>query len=127
MEKTKSFEELFVWRYAHEFVLNTYKVIELYTKNEIFGLISQFRRAEISIAANNAEGYKKKGKADKLRVFNFSQGSLEECRYSILPSKDLNYYADNVYIGLIEKIEKTSRLLNSYCQVISDSLRKKIP
>ena len=50
-----------------------------------------------------------------------------ECRYHILLGKDLNYYEDNIYIGLIEKIEQTSHLLNSYCQVISDSIGKKVP
>jgi len=127
MEKTKTFEELLVWKSAHEFVLNAYKVTESFPKNEIFGLVSQFRRAAVSIAANIAEGYKKKGKADKLRFFNISQGSLEECRYYILLGKDLNYYTNDVYTGLLEKIEQTSRLLNSYCQVISNSLRNKIP
>lgn len=127
MEKTKTFEELLVWRCAHEFFLNTYKLTESFQKSEFFGLISQFRRAAVSIAANIAEGYKKKGKADKLRFFNISQGSLEECRYYILLGKDLNYYEDNIYIGLTEKIEQTSRLLNSNCQVIFDSIRKKVP
>ena len=80
MEKTKTFEDLLVWKCAHEFVLEVYKITETFPKNEVFGLTSQFRRAAVSVAANIAEGYKKKGKADKLRFFNMSQGSLEESR-----------------------------------------------
>lgn len=54
---------------------------------ERFGLISQFQRATVSITAIIAEGYRKIGKADKLRFLNTSQGSLEECRNYIILSK----------------------------------------
>lgn len=54
---------------------------------ERFGLISQFQRATVSITANIAEGYRKIGKADKLRFLNTSQGSLEEGRNYIILSK----------------------------------------
>ncbi len=121
MEKTKTFEDLLAWKCAHEFVLVTYKVTELFPKSEMYGLANQFRRAAVSIAANIAEGYKKKGKADKLRFFNISQGSLEECRYYIILSKDLNYCKTDIYTELVEKIEQTSRLLNSYCYAIAES------
>jgi four helix bundle protein len=70
MEKTKTFEELNVWKCAHEFVIMTYKESELFPKSEIFGLMCQFRRAAIPIAANIAEGYKKRGKADKLLILS---------------------------------------------------------
>jgi four helix bundle protein len=60
MEPTKSFEDLNAWKKAHQFVLKVYKISEHFPKNEMFGLTSQFRRAAISIAANIAEGYKKK-------------------------------------------------------------------
>ncbi len=79
MEKSKSFTELIVWQKAHEFVLKIYLLTSSFPKSEIFGLTSQFRRAVVSIAANIAEGYVKKGKLDKVRFFNIAQGSLAEC------------------------------------------------
>jgi four helix bundle protein len=91
MEKTNSFIDLIMWQKSHDFVLESYKVTENYPRNELFGLVSQLRRAAISIPANIAEGYKRKGKIEKLRFFNISQGSLEECRYYLILSKDLNY------------------------------------
>jgi four helix bundle protein len=87
MEKSQSFQDLIVWKKAHEFVLAVYKASEFFPKSELFGLVSQFRRAAISIAANIAEGYKKKGKMDKLRFYNISQGSLEECRTTLYYQK----------------------------------------
>ncbi len=88
---TRTFVDLIVWQKAHNFVLEVYKLTENFPKSELFGLVSQFRRAAVSIAANIAEGYRKTGKRDKLRFLNMAQGSLEECRYYIILSKDLNY------------------------------------
>ena len=78
---TQSFMDLFAWQKAHQFVLMVYRFTNQYPVYERFGLCSQFQRAAVSIAANIAEGYKKTGKADKLRLMNIAQGSLEECRY----------------------------------------------
>jgi len=88
---TTSFIDLRLWQEAHKFVLLAYKSTEIFPKGEMFGLTSQFRRAAVSIAANIAEGYPKKGINDKLRFYNISQGSLEECRYYIILSFDLKY------------------------------------
>lgn len=118
MERTKTFEELNAWQKAHAFVLEVYKNTEQFPKKEDYGLTSQFRRAAISIAANIAEGYRKKGKADKLRFFNISQGSLEECRYYIILSSDLKFISDDSKMVLFSLIEDTSRLLNGYCKAI---------
>jgi len=124
MQKTNSFKDVEAWKKAHEFVLNIYKITETFPKNEIFGLSSQFRRAAISIAANIAEGYKKKSNADKLRFYNMSQGSIEECRYYILLSSDLKYIVPENFIKLDTEIEFCSKLLNNYCRAILNNLNK---
>jgi four helix bundle protein len=121
MEKTKTFEELTVWKMSHEFTLLMYKFTEPFPKSEIFGLTSQFRRAAVSISANIAEGYKKKSTADKLRYYNISQGSLEECRYYIILSFDLGYLTNETNILLKDKIEETSKLLNAYYRAIAQN------
>jgi len=116
MEKTVSFQQLLVWQKAHQFVLLVYKTTELYPQKEMFGLTSQFRRAAISIAANMAEGYKKKGYKNKIHFFNIAQGSLEECKYHIILSKDLNYPSDSELEILSEEI---SKLLAGYIKSIN--------
>ena len=116
MEKSKSFRDLIVWKKAHHFTLLTYKATKKFPKEEMYGLTSQFRKASVSITANIVEGYKRKGLKDKLRFFNFSQGSLEECRYYIILSKDLGYI--NEEEELQESIEESSKLLNAYCKSI---------
>jgi four helix bundle protein len=116
MEKTVSFQQLLVWQKAHQFVLLVYKTTELYPQKEMFGLTSQFRRAAISIAANIAEGYKKKDYKNKIHFFNIAQGSLEECKYYIILSKDLNYPSDSELEILSEEI---SKLLTGYIKSIN--------
>ena len=111
-----SFENIIAWQKAHAFVLFVYRVTRHFPKDEIFGLTSQFRRAAVSIEANIAEGYKKLSKADKLRFFNISQGSLEECRDYIILSRDLNFLQKGEFEALCTSIEEASKLLNAYCK-----------
>ena len=121
MEASKSFFDLFVWKKAHEFVLCVYRVCRKFPDFEQFGLRSQFTRAAVSIPANIAEGYKKLSKADKLRFFNISQGSLEECKYYILLSKDLGYISNESYIELCSLAKETSKLLLLYIQGVQNN------
>jgi four helix bundle protein len=121
LEPAKSFRDLILWQKAHEFVLSTYSYTSDFPKNEIYGLTSQFRRAAVSVAANIAEGFIKRTAPDKLRFLNIAQGSLEECRYYIVLSKDLKY-GEN---GQIEnQAEEVSKILNSYMKAINSTERK---
>ncbi len=112
------FEDIYAWQKAHAFVLLVYRVTAHFPETERYGLMSQFRRAAVSIEANIAEGYKKLSKADKLRFFNISQGSLEECRDYIILSRDLNFLQEGEFEALCISIEEASKLLNAYCKGI---------
>jgi four helix bundle protein len=114
--KSQSFTELIVWQKAHQFVLSVYEITKGFPKEEIYGLTSQFRRAAVSIPANIAEGYRKRGKKDKVRYFNIAEGSLEECKYYLILSKDLKYIVDNV--DIFSLAEEVSKLLYSYSKAI---------
>ena len=119
---SNSFMDIKAWQLAHQFVVDVYKLTREFPDTERYGLCSQFQRAAVSIAANIAEGYKKLGKADKLRFFNISQGSLEECRYYILLSRDLGYIDNDSYDSLNNEIEKVSWYTNACCKgVINNS------
>jgi len=85
------FTDLKVWQKSHNFVLNIYRVTRDFPMEERFGLISQMRRAAVSVPANIAEGFRKKGKKDKANFFNIAQGSLDEAKYYIILSRDLGY------------------------------------
>jgi four helix bundle protein len=112
------FEDLVVWQKAHQFVLAIYRLSRTLPRSETYGLSSQFRRAAVSIAANIAEGFKKRGRADKLRFYNIAQGSIEESRYYLILAKDLEY-GDVSELSLL--LEEISKLLEAYSQAILDS------
>ena len=118
MELTFSFESIIAWQKAHAFVMLVYEITQQFPIEEKFGLTSQFRRAAISIEANIAEGYKKIGRADKLRFLNIAQGSVEECRDYIILSRYLKYIQAEQFCNLRDYIEETSKLLNGYCNGI---------
>ena len=116
--KAKKFEDLVVWQKAHQLVIKIYKLTKNYPKNEMFGLTSQFRRAAISVPANLAEGFKRVTLPDKLRFYNIAQGSLEEVRYYLILSQDLEYAQTT---DLMEDLEEVSRLLEAFMK----SLKRK--
>ncbi len=76
------------------------------------------RRAAVSIAANIAEGFRKRTRADKARFMNIAQGSLEESRYYLILAGDLGYGAVN---PAINQLEEVSKLLGAYLRAILDS------
>lgn len=117
-EAAKSFQDLIVWQKAHQWVLLVYHFSDCFPKREIYGLTSQLRRAAVSIPANIAEGFKKKGKADKVRFMNIAQGSLEESRYYLILAKDLGYGNS---LQLITQLEEVSKLLEAYSTAILNS------
>jgi len=69
------------------------------------------RRAAVSIPANFAEGYKKRGRSDKARFMNIAQGSVEEVRYYLILSSDLGY-ADTE--KAMRDLDEVSRMLDAY-------------
>ena len=116
--RASSFRDLIVWKKAHEFVLSVYKLTDHFPKQEAYGLTSQMRRAAVSIPANIAEGFRKRGKADKARFMNTAEGSLEECHYYLILAQDLGYCESG---ELMERLNEVSRLLNAYAKAILSS------
>lgn len=117
-EPAKTFEDLVVWRKAHQFVLAVYRLSQTFPRSETYGLSSQFRRAAASIAANIAEGFRKRGKADKLRFLNIAQGSLEESRYYLILARDLEYGDISELNAMLVEV---SKLLEAYSKAILNS------
>jgi len=109
-EKIARFEDLSVWQKAHQLVLQVYRITGSFPAEERFGLSSQMRRAAVSVPANLAEGFKKRGVKDKLNFYNIAQGSLEELRYYLILSKDLGYLSDNH--EMVEAADEIARMLH---------------
>lgn len=88
MEKIVRFQQLKVWQQAHQLVLQVYALTKTFPADEKFGLISQMRRASVSVPANIAEGFKRRDQNEKVRFYNIAEASLEELKYYFILSKD---------------------------------------
>lgn len=113
--KIKCFTGLIVWEKAHKLVLNVYCNTRHFPDDERFGLIAQLRRSSSSICANIAEGYKKSTK-EFVRYLAIAEGSLEESKYHLILSKDLNYLNEVHFVELYKQCEEIGRMLNSLMQ-----------
>jgi four helix bundle protein len=111
----RTFQDLVVWQKAHLFVLGAYAYSGAFPKSETYGLVSQLRRAAVSIPANIAEGFRRQGRPDKVRMLNIAQGSLEECRYYLILAQDLQYGPSQ---ELLAQLSEVSRILDAYAKAI---------
>lgn len=111
----RTFQDLVVWRKAHELVLAVYSFTRSFPKEETYGLALQMRRAAVSVAANIAEGFRRRGRADKARYMNMAEASLEETRYYLILARDLEYGSSEQLVTLLEEV---SRLLSAYTSAI---------
>jgi four helix bundle protein len=112
---SRTFEDVDLWKKSHAWVLAIYRFADSFPRHELFGLSSQLPRSAVSIPANFAEGFKKRGKADKVRFYNIAQSSLEECRYYMILSRDLGYGETS---KLLEGLEVVRRMLESYMRAV---------
>jgi four helix bundle protein len=109
--KIQKVEDLIVWQKAHEFVLAVYKETRTFPKEELYGLVSQLRRAAASVPANISEGFRRRTKIEKKRFVTIAHGSLEEARYFLILSRDLGYCN---LTGLMSLADEVSKLLTLY-------------
>ena len=101
--RSKTFEDVELWRKAYACVLAVCRFTEDFPKHELLGLTSPLRRAAVSVPANFAEGFKKRSRPDKIRIYNIAQGSLEECRYFLILARDLHYGDSSSLIRALEE------------------------
>jgi four helix bundle protein len=114
----RTFRDLVVWQKAHQFVVAVYALTARFPKSETYGLSLQMRKAAVSIPANIAEGFRRRGQADKERFLNVSESSLEESRYYLILTEDLGYGETRERLN---SLEEASRLLNAHSKAILDS------
>ena len=118
---TQSYRQVEAWKHAHELVLIVYKLTSSFPEEEKFGLVSQMRRAAVSVPANIAEGYRRIGDKDKLRFFNIAQASLSEVDYFLLLTNELGF-ADTASAQALA--DRTGQLLVAYSKPIARRVKE---
>jgi four helix bundle protein len=107
----ENFKKLKVWLKAHELVLEVYRITDEFPKSETFSLVSQIRRAAISVVANIVEGSKRKTVKDRKHFLVMAETSLEEVKYYFLLSYELGYIKMEAGEKLTERAREIGRML----------------
>jgi four helix bundle protein len=108
-----SFEKLDVWIESKELTKSIYAIVSKFPESEKFGLISQLRRASVSIASNIAEGSARKTYKDKAHFTTIAFGSAVEVLNQLIISYELGLITEDDYSDLRTKIESITNKLNS--------------
>ena len=107
-----SFERLNVYHEAVKLALDIYKVTKSFPKDELFGLISQLRRASVSISLNIAEG-SSRTKKEFSHFLDMARGSCYELVPLLTISLELGYISDGNHRELYERIDNFSKRINA--------------
>jgi four helix bundle protein len=107
--KAKHYKDLIVWQKAMLLAKHTYELTARFPADERFGLVSQMRRAAVSVPSNIAEGQARHGTREFLQFLSHASGSLAELETQLLLSVDMKYCMQNdldIATGLINELQK---------------------
>lgn len=116
---SKGFRNLIVWQRMQELVILVYKLTKDFPADEKFGLVSQMRRAVVSVLSNFVEGYLKSSKREKFVYLERSETSLLELEAQAEVCLALNYFSDNDYQSFDRKRAEAGYLLYRYKRKLS--------
>ena len=117
-----NWKDLKVWDKSHSLVKNIYRIVPSFPDEEKYGLISQIKRAAVSIPTNMVEGFARNTTKEYILFLFNSRGSLEELRYLGLLSFELGFLSDKDYKYIEGSCEDISKMLNALIK----KLREKI-
>ena len=109
----KTFRELAVWQQAHHLVMAIYGLTQAFPSEERYGLVSQMRRASVSVAANIVEGHRRSGRREFLQFLEVADASLEELKYFLLLANDLRYGTHSATAQIETQTEAVGRMLHA--------------
>ncbi len=103
---------LIAWQKAVELVVDIYKATREFPREELYGLVSQLRRAAVSVASNIAEGYGRNSKNELRHFLGQSRGSLAELETQIEIAGRLGYFANNAGHQLLGRVGELGRIIS---------------
>ncbi len=114
----QSHQDLIVWKKSMEYVTNIYMVTRDYPKEEFFGIVSQMRRAAVSIPSNIAEGYGRLYGKETVKFLSNARGSASELETQIIISRNLGFAADDKLVELQKQIVEILRMLSALIKTL---------
>lgn len=110
----KNYENLNIWKKSIDFAFLIYQITKRFPREEFYGLVSQLRRAVISISSNIAEGAGRGSKKDFSRFISIASGSLNEVESQIYVASKLEYINQNDFDKTLNLIQKLGNMLGGF-------------
>ena len=123
----RKFEDLDVWREAHQVVLAVYRTTGAFPRGERFGLVDQMRRSATSVAGNIAEGCGLRSTAQLVRHLILASGSATELEYYVRLTNDLRYLPTPDAQLLRRHIQNVRRQLWAFTRYLESTEAQKHP
>lgn len=117
MTYIKSYKELIVWQKSIELVKEIFVLTENFPKSELYGLVSQMRRAAVSIPSNIAEGYGRNSSKEYAQFYFIAYGSALEVETQLIISKELQFVTE-------KELTKSKLLLEEVCKMLYAMIKK---
>jgi four helix bundle protein len=120
----RNYKKYDVWKLSHELVKEIYIKTESFPKTEMFGLVSQIRRAAVSIPVNITEGCGRFSDKEFARFLEISIGSTNETEYLVIISSELHFINETDSNTITEKLnlirQKLIQLRKKLLEVSND-------
>ena len=107
----KTYKDLNVWKKSYDLTLQIYKTTKLFPKEETYSLISQIRRAAVSVVSNIAEGAARNSRKEFINFLHIAQGSIAELETQIIISNKLSFIDSSQKQLLLSEIDEISKMI----------------
>jgi four helix bundle protein len=122
-KEVRSYKDLVAWQKSMDLVTTVYRASQRFSKEEIFGLTSQTRRAAVSVPSNIAEGHARTSKKEYQYFLSNARGSLAELETQLTIAHQLAYIDETGINQLLERLGEVGRILNGLLASLKKSSR----
>jgi four helix bundle protein len=116
-----SYKDLLVWQKAMDLAVEVYTYTKTFTKEELYGIVSQMRRAAISVPSNIAEGYSRHRKAEYIHFLEIAYASASELETQLILSYRISFVQKSDFELQNERTQEVIRMLHSLIEKIKIS------
>jgi four helix bundle protein len=121
----RTYRDLVVWRKAISLVTEIYRCTQLFPRQETYGLISQLRRAAVSVPSNIAEGHARLTTGEYRQFLGHALGSLVEIETQLVISENLKYLVPAETNELMMRTDEIGKMLNAMLRSLSAKTRSR--
>jgi four helix bundle protein len=119
----QDFHDLTVWQRAIDLTVCIYKLTQRFPKEEMYGLVSQLRRASVSVASNLAEGRGRLNPAEFRQFLGIALGSTFEVQTQLIVARRLNLGNEKAIDEAAALGNEVSKMLTSFIQKLGSRSR----